>query len=342
MNLQIYPEAASERAVEHDQLFLFISALTVFFTVVVGAVLLFLAVKYRCTNAKVDRSNAPYHNTRLEVAWSVVPLLLAMLVFFWSTKQFVSLTNAPKDATDMFVIGKQWMWHVQHANGIRENNEMHVPVGRPIRLTMISQDVIHAFYIPEFRIQWHVVPGRYTQMWFTPTKPGRYHIFCAMHCGAQHSEMGGYVYVLPQAEFQKWVENGGNRFQPQPKTMAEAGKQMWDKYACGSCHGAKDNERGPSLYALFNSKRRLKNGEEVVADADYIRDSIYNPAAKMTAGYENTMSPYTKEQISEEQMLNLIEYIKTLGIAPSAPSGTSPATPDPLTLRTPNEGDMTR
>ena len=341
MNFPLFPPQASEHAVRYDALFWTISGLTVLFTAIVGVMIYVFATKYR-RGSNADRRNAKSHDQNLEFLLLGVPTVLGLAIFAWSSANFTAYRTPKQNEMEVFVIGKRWMWHMQHMNGIRENNELHIPVGRPIRLTMISQDVIHGFYLPEMRVQYQVVPGRYTQMWFTPTKPGRYHIFCAMHCGAQHSEMGGYVYVLPQAEFQQWVENGGNRFQPQPKTMAEAGKQIWDKYACGSCHGPKDNERGPSLYALFNSKRKLKNGVEVVADADYIRDSIYNPAARMTAGYENTMSPYTKEQISEEQMLNVIEYIKTLGIAPSAPSGTTPTTPDPLTLRTSNEGDMTR
>lgn len=315
MNYPIAPEAASEHAVKHDYLFYTISALTIFFTIAVYAAVLYLAVKYNHKN-KVDRSNAPHGNTKLEIAWSVIPLLMALGIFAWSTAQFVDMYRPPKDATEMFVIGKQWMWHIEHANGIRENNEMHVALGEPVRLTMISQDVIHSFYIPEFRMQWHVVPGRYTSFWFTPTKPGKFHILCAMHCGTQHSEMGGYVYVMPKKEYQEWVAKGGNRFKETPKTMAQAGKDLYDRLACGTCHGDQDNERGPSLYAIYGSQRRLKDGRTALADNAYLRRAIYEPYAQITYGYTNTMPEYTKEQLSEEQVLAIISYIKTLGQVP--------------------------
>jgi cytochrome c oxidase subunit 2 len=295
-------------------------------------------VKYSHKN-KVDRSNAPHGNTKLEIAWSVIPLFMAIGIFVWSTQQFVSLYQPPKNTTKLFVIGKQWMWHIEHTNGIRENNEMHVALGQPVQLTMISQDVIHAFYIPEFRLQWHVVPGRYTSFWFTPTVPGKYHILCAMHCGTQHSEMGGYVYVLPKKEYEDWVAKGGNRFKDTPTTMADAGKQLYEKLACGNCHGDKDNERGPSLYGLYGTKRRLKTGEMVEADNAYIRDAIYDPYMQLVTGYDKTMPEYKKEQISEEQVLQLIEYIKTLGQAPpTAVTGqptAQPVTPGNNTTITP-------
>lgn len=328
MNFPIQPPAASERAFGHDLLFYTISILCIVFTVGVYAAIVYLAVKYNFRR-KVDRSNAPAGNTKLEIAWSVIPLFLVLGIFVWSTDQFVGLYNKPQKANEIFVIGKQWMWHIQHTNGIRENNEMHIPVDEPVRLTMISQDVLHAFYIPEFRLQWHVVPGRYTSYWFTPTKPGKYHILCAMHCGTQHSEMGGYVYVLPKKEYQEWLAKGGNRFLPTPTTMAEAGKQLYDKYRCANCHTDKDTERGPSLYAIYGSKRRLKDGQMVTADNEYIRNAIYAPDLHLTTGYDNTMPQYLKSQISEEQVLQLTEYIKTLGMAPpSTPIGT-PATITP-------------
>lgn len=326
MNFPLRPEAASERADQHDLLFFVISGLTVFFTVAVYLAIIYLAVKYN-HRSKADRSNPPHGNTKLEIAWSVGPLILAIGIFFWSTDQFVGLYKPPTKATELFVIGKQWMWHIQHTNGIRENNEMHIPVGEPVRLTMISQDVLHAFYIPEFRLQWHVVPGRYTSYWFTPTKPGKYHILCAMHCGTQHSEMGGYVYVMPKKEYQDWVAKGGNRFIKTPTTMAEAGKQLYEKLACGNCHGDQDNERGPSLYGIYGTKRRMKDGQMVVADNAYMRNAIYDPYMHLVTGYDKTMPEYKKDQVSEEQVLQLTEYIKTLGQAPPSQESGQAVTP---------------
>ncbi|HRI42608.1 MAG TPA: cytochrome c oxidase subunit II [Fimbriimonadaceae bacterium] len=326
MNFPIRPEAASEHAGKHDALFYTITALTIFFTIGVYVAVLFLALKYNHKN-KADRSNAPHGNTKLEIAWSVIPLGMAIAIFAWSTQQFVDLYKVPKDAMQVFVIGKQWMWQIQHTNGIRENNELHVPLGEPVQLTMISQDVIHAFYIPEFRLQWHVVPGRYTSFWFTPTKPGKFHILCAMHCGTQHSEMGGYVYVLPKKEYQEWVAKGGNRFIATPTSMAQAGKQLYERLACGTCHGDKDNERGTTLYGLFGSQRKLKDGSMVVADNAYIRDAIYDPYRHLVTGYDKTMPVYEKSQVSEEQILQLTEYIKTLGQAPATDVVASPPIP---------------
>jgi cytochrome c oxidase subunit 2 len=316
-NIPIVPPQASEHAVDHDYLFYAITALTIFFTVVVLSAVVYFAVKYR-DGSNADRSNPVDHSDKLEIAWSVVPLVLALAMFGWGAKQWIDLHETPEDAIEIFVIGKQWMWHVQHANGVRENNELHVPVGRPVRLTMISQDVIHAFYIPAFRLQWHVVPGRYTSMWFTPTKTGRFNLWCAMHCGALHSEMGGYVTVMKQADFQAWLANGGSQPAATRLTMADQGKKLYEQLACGNCHGAQDNLRGPSLYMLYGKDRLMADGSKVKADEEYIRDSIVNPWARITRGYTNTMPAY-KDALSEEQVLQLLAFIKTLGVSTPTP-----------------------
>jgi len=325
MNFPIMPPQASENAVQHDWLFFAITGLTVFFTVVVYALVVFLAVRYR-TGSKVDRSHPPHENIRLEVAWSGIPLLLALAVFAWGAKQFVDLRVPPKDAMNVYVIGKQWMWHIQHANGVRENNTLHLPAGRPVMFTMISQDVIHSFFIPAFRIQYHVVPGRYTMQWTTPTVPGKYNLFCSMHCGTQHSEMGGYVYVMPPAEFQEWLAKGGEKVSALKLTMEEQGADLYKKFSCANCHGPTDTPRGPSLYALLGKTRKFTDGSSAVADEAYLREAILNPYHKLNEGYENTMPVY-QGQITEEQVLHLVAYLKTLGgVAPAAataPTSTS-------------------
>jgi cytochrome c oxidase subunit 2 len=245
----------------------------------------------------------------MEFWWVLVPTILGLATFFWSTKLFVDMRTPPKDAKEIFVVGKQWMWHVQHSNGVRENNTLHVPVGKPVKLTLISQDVLHAFYIPAFRTQIHVVPGRYTTMWFTATKAGEYHLFCGMYCGTQHSEMGGKVVALEPREYAAWIANGGNTVPPM--TMAQAGKRVWDRVACGNCHGPNDTVRAPSLVGIFGKKRSFTDGTSLIADDTYIRESIVRPGNHITQGYgDNTMLPY-QDTLTEEELLNLLAYIKT-------------------------------
>jgi cytochrome c oxidase subunit II len=310
-NAPLAPPQASTLAVEHDVIFYVLTALTLFFTVLVGVFVVLFAVRYRHGN-KVDRSRPVFEHLPLEITWSVIPMILGLIMFYFGARLFIHSREVPKDSMDISVIGKQWMWHLQHPNGVRENNTLHVPVGKNVRLTMISQDVIHAFYIPAFRLQFHVVPGRYTEAWFNATKPGVYQIFCGMYCGTQHSEMGGYVYVMPQKEYAEWLANGGNS--SVPKTPAEAGAALFAQQACGNCHGAVDNPRSPSLYGLYGKSRQFADGSTAVADEEYIREAILDPYSHINKGYSNTMPAYAG-QITEEDVLNLIAYIRALGTA---------------------------
>lgn len=318
------PPQASEFAEKYDWLFWVTSALTAIFTGIVLALIFYLSIKYR-HGAKVNRRNAPDHNTPLEVTWSVIPGILGIAIFFWATFLFAEAKSPPKDAMEIFVIGKQWMWHAEHQNGVRENNELHVPVGVPVKLTMISQDVIHSFFIPAFRAKMDVVPGRYTSMWFKPTKPGRYYLFCAEMCGTQHSEMVGYVTVMPKDEFAQWLQNGGTKFEPPAMTMVGAGKRLYEKFGCGNCHGAKDSESGPSLYAIYGKLRPIKGQAPVVADDMYLRESILDPHKKLTSGYDKTMGEY-KGILTEEEVLQLNAYIKSLGAQSNAGVASTDAT----------------
>lgn len=330
--LPVLPEQASNFAVESDALYYTLTLLTVIFTLIVFVMVIFLAIRYRRGN-NVDRSKPVHHNSILELTWSVGPLILGLMVFVWSAKLFARMYGTPpKDAMEIYVIGKQWMWHLQHPNGIRENNELHIPVGRAVKLTMTSQDVIHSFYVPAFRVKRDVIPGLYTSVWFQPTKVGRYHLFCAEYCGTQHSEMGGWIYVQEPAEFEKWIKSGGQRMddtQPLPRTMAEAGKAVYDQQNCGNCHDPDGTNRGPSLAGLYGSQVKLKNGQIVTADDTYIRKSIFTPNEEIAETYQQIMPSY-KDQISEEQLLEIIAYIKSLGgRAPVAgqKSGAAPAAP---------------
>lgn len=316
----IRAEAASTYAEDVDKLYFVLTALTVFFTVIVGGLIIFLAVRYR-RGSNVDRSRAMSHNTLLELMWSVGPLILALGVFVWATKLFAGVYAVPKNAKEVFVIGKQWMWHLQHANGIRENNELHVPIGEPVKLTMISQDVIHAFYVPEFRLQRHVEPGHYSTLWFTPTKVGKYHLYCNMYCGTQHSTMGGWVYVQSKSDYEKWAASGGSKpvaigginTPNGGLNMAQSGAALFQQYQCASCHAgdAVRRGRGPSLVGIYGKNRQMTDGRVLKADDGYLRNVIYYPTEYPLAGWPQGMPTY-KGVLSEDQVLQINAYIKSL------------------------------
>lgn len=319
-NFQLRPDVASNFATEHDLLFGALTILTIFFTVVVMSLVIYFALRYRVGN-NVDRSRPQHENLKLEIAWSVIPLFLALVIFGWSASLFARMRTPDKDATEIFVIGKQWMWHVQHMNGVRENNMLTLPVNKPIKLTMTSQDVIHAFYVPEFRLQYMVVPGRYTHMSFTPTKIGRFRILCNMYCGTAHSEMVGYVNVLSQSDYQRWLQGQGEDLKPGLQNVELMGKDLYEQLVCTNCHTEGDTPRGPSLYNIVGKERRLEGGGTVTIDDEYLRESIRHADRKITAGYEATMPNY--DNLSEEQVMWLLAYMKTLGGRPQGG-----ATPD--------------
>lgn len=320
-NFPVAPPSASSFAKDHDTLFYALLALTIFFTAIVGIGVIYFTVKYR-EGSNADRSRPIYEDLRLELTWTIIPLILGVIMFFFGARLFIIMRIPPKDAQEIFVIGKQWMWHAQHSNGVRENNTLHVPVGKPVKLTMISQDVIHAFYIPAFRAQMHVVPGRYTTMWFTATKAGKYHLFCSMYCGTQHSEMGGTVVAMEPKEWAAWIANGGQS--SQPMTLEQSGQKLYNSLACNNCHGPEDNLRAPTLYGIYGKNRRLASGDSVLADETYIRESILRPHNRLSAGYGPTMPVYDGK-ITEEDVLKLLAYIRVIGTMGTTPptSGTS-------------------
>lgn len=322
MNLEFQPTQASNFASDSDAVFGTITALLLFFTVVVFSLVLFFAMRYR-EGSKASRKGRVHHSNSVELMWGIPPIIMALGVFAWGAIVFYKMRTPPKDAMEVFVVGKRWMWHFQHGNGVRENNELHVPLGKPVKLTMISQDVIHAVYIPAFRVQYMVLPGRYTTMWFTATKKGKYPLFCNMYCGTQHSEMGGYVYVVDPQEYSAFLANNGN-MKTALLSPAEEGKALYEKLQCGSCHAASDNDQGPSLMGIAGTNRPLKEGV-ALADDEYLREAIVDPYRRLTKGYDVSMADNYGKQLDETQVKSLVEYIKTLGAkaAPAKPAVTA-------------------
>jgi cytochrome c oxidase subunit 2 len=317
--IPFFPEQASKAAHEVDLIYYLLTALTIFFSLAVFAGVLYFVIKYRA-GSKVDRHHPPSHNMKLELAWSVIPLFMALAVFGWSAKLFVEMQKPipSRDALEVIVIGKQWMWHLQHPTGQRENNTLHIPVGRPVKLTMISQDVLHSFYIPAFRIKMDVIPGRYTTMWFEATKTGTYHLFCAEFCGTKHAEMIGSVVVLTPEDYEQWLKDNqwGMQSQQRIETMAEQGAKLFTRLGCNGCH-APGSEGGPPLAGMYGTQRALTDGRFVTADDNYIRDSILEPQKMVLSGYEDKFMP-TSPGIEEQQILQLIAYIRSLREMPAA------------------------
>ncbi len=257
-------------------------ALSCLITVLIAGLIIFFAVKYR-SGSKANRDNAPMTNMRLEALWTVIPLVLGLGMFTWAASVYFQRAEVPPNALNVYVVAKQWMWKMQHPDGQREINTLHVPVDRPIRLTMISQDVIHSFYVPDFRVKQDVLPGRYTTLWFEPTEPGTYPLRCAEYCGTGHSVMTGQVIVMPQADYQQWLENGGITSQ----SSADQGATLFNNLGCVSCHKADNSGRGPSLVGVFGSTVQLSSGASVTANADYIRQSIHQ--AKISGRCRDTI-----------------------------------------------------
>ncbi|MBL1149615.1 MAG: cytochrome c oxidase subunit 2 [Fimbriimonadales bacterium] len=320
MLAQFLPEQASEFAPQIDFLYLLLVALTAFFTLGIKAVIIYFIVKYR-QGKKADRSNPQHHHTKLELTWTILPTLMLVPIFWWNAELFINMyepldVSKARNSLEIYVVGKQWMWHLQHPTGQRENNELHIPVGRPIKLTMIAQDVLHSFYVPAFRVKKDVVPGRYTTQWFVPTKVGKYHLFCAEYCGTKHSEMGGYVYVMEPEDYEKWLEDarwGMGNFRS-AETMEAAGKRLFTELKCVDCHGEKATKRVP-LDGIYGTERLLSDGRRVVADDEYLRRSILDPGAMKVAGHEPIMPPYAG-RVLEQEILELITYIKSLSAKP--------------------------
>ena len=310
-----FPPRASTTAGEVDALYLFVIGVSILMTVLIFACVFFFAVKYR--RRSPDERPKPIHGSiPIEIAWSVIPFAIMLIMFAWGTKLYYENYTPPRNTLDIYVTGKQWMWKVQYPGGQREINELHVPVGQAVKLTLASEDVIHSFYVPAFRIKHDVVPGQYETLWFQATTPGRYHLFCAEYCGTGHATMGGWVTVMDPAAYENWLAGG-----PSGASMLEQGKKLFEQYGCVTCHLLDQKGRCPSLRNVFGHAVQLDDGRTVMADEAYVRESILNPNAKVVKGYKHDIMPVFQGQIGEEGLLQLMVYIKSL----SAPETSPPA-----------------
>jgi cytochrome c oxidase subunit II len=307
---------ATRHAAEVDTLFIVLLVLSGIVVVGVWATIIYFIAKYR-RGRDADRTNPVETNNKLEITWTVIPLILSLSIFVWAARLFFEVHDVPPNALEVYVVGKQWMWKFQHTNGPSEINELHVPVGQPVKLIMTSQDVIHSLFIPAFRIKTDVLPGRYTTQWFQATMPGQYHLFCAEYCGTDHSKMGGAVIVMEPDDYQAWagVPAGGAAAGGTPAPggdLAATGQQLFQQIGCSGCHISQGGGAGPSLQGVFGSQVELQTGEKITADESYVHESILQPVAKVVKGYQPIMPSY-EGQLSEDQLLALIAYIKSLG-----------------------------
>jgi cytochrome c oxidase subunit 2 len=303
--LQLFPEAASSAARSVDALFFYVIGTSVVFALLIFTLVVVFAVRYR------RRAGAPapeqiHGSVALELAWTLVPLALVASFFWWGARVYFDGLRPPAGAMELSVTAKQWMWKVQHPTGQREINALHVPVGVPIRLELISEDVIHDFYVPAFRKKLDVLPGRYSSTWFEATRTGSYHLFCAEYCGTKHSEMIGTVHVLEQEDYALWL--AGNAA---GETPVEAGARLFVALRCDTCHSPSSGSRGPDLGGRYGQIAELEGGALAPFDAGYVRESLLEPRRKLARGYQPLMPTYAG-QLDEEQILALIAFLESL------------------------------
>jgi cytochrome c oxidase subunit 2 len=314
--IPVFPDQASTFAKDVDALYFFIFAVSAFFALTVAVSVIYFGIRYhrspdRQTGARIEGS------LPLELLWSVIPTVLAMVMFGWGASVYFHIRRPPDEAMHLYAVGKQWMWKFQHLEGQREINELHIPAGRPIKITISSEDVLHSLYFPAFRTKMDAIPGRYTELWFEASTPGTYHIFCTEYCGTNHSGMIGSVTVLEPAAFQAWLQGGG-----EGGTLAQRGARLFDSMACNSCHLDTGRGRGPSLKDIVGTTVTLQDGSTVVVDDTYLRESILTSQAKIVQGFQPLM-PTFQGLISEENLVALIEHVKSL--SPKATTAAAPA-----------------
>jgi cytochrome c oxidase subunit II len=315
---QFWPNSASSFVQPLDRLSLYLLAISITAAALIFILLIVFSYKYRHRPGNEIARDVPDSHV-LEAAWTVIPLAVILVAFYFGSLQFLKMSSPPQGTESLFIVGKQWMWKIEHENGISEINEIHVPVGHDLQILMISQDVIHSLFVPDFRMKFDVLPGRYTRAWFHADQIGHYRIFCTQYCGTDHSAMTGFVTVMTEKDYADWVglyKNNKHLAQAQPlapetETAEERGEKIFGHHGCDSCHRPEDNAMAPSLRGLFGHPVTLQDGTSVVADASYLRESILNPGAKVVAGYQNVM-PAFAGQFTEEQIFDLLAYMRSL------------------------------
>ena len=328
-NFPLWPAGASTQAFWVDLFYIALVVLSVVTTLAIFVVIAIFGMKYR---RRHGREAQPIEGSLiLEIAWSVIPMGIFLLIFAGGAVIFFNMRTPPQGASEVYVVAKQWMWKLEHVEGQREINELHVPVGRDIKLIMTSQDVIHSFYVPAFRVKQDVLPGRYTTMWFRATRPGTYHLFCAEYCGTMHSGMIGDVVVMEPAQYQSWMSGG-----PVTGSLAQNGQTLFQQLGCSTCHRSDVQGRGPNLTGVVGKPVQLEDGRTVTADENYVRESILNPQAKVVSGFKPIM-PVFQGQVSEEQLTALVAYVKSLNPAPAGAAGPPELKPAGVAPQNPKE-----
>ncbi|MGA7616847.1 MAG: cytochrome c oxidase subunit II [Thermoanaerobaculia bacterium] len=306
--VRLFPVEGSSMASRVDSLYFFLLGLCGFVSFGIFVMIVYYSIKYRA-GAKVDRSNPVMGSYFIETSWAVIPFLIFLFIFAWGAKIYFDEGVPPKNASPIYVVAKQWMWKIQHPNGRREIDELHLEVNQPVRLLMISEDVIHSFYVPQFRQKQDVLPRRYTSLWFQPTKVGTYDLECAEYCGTNHSRMIGHVVVMTPEDYQRWL-SGETRKIADNMPMVEAGRVLYNRFGCVTCHES-GGPKGPSLVGLSGRTVRLADGRTIVADESYLRESILQSHKKVVAGYDPLM-PVFQGQMSETEVMELIAFIKSM------------------------------
>ena len=300
----LFPPEASGIAPYTDALYFFLVLISLVGLTIVALLIVLFSVMYR--KERNPEATQIEGSTLLEATWTIIPLGLFMVTFVWGALLYFRIYNPPTNAMNIYVVGKQWMWKAEHPGGQHEINALHIPVNRPVQLTMISQDVFHSFSIPAFRVKREVIPGRYSTVWFEATQPGTYHLFCTQYCGTLHSSMIGEIVAMSPDDYQRWTASSTSG-----ASLAQNGERLFTSLGCASCHSGNADSHGPSLAEVYGSKLQMANGSFVTVDDGFLRDTILNPSMHPVAGYAPIMPTY-QGQISEDGLISLVEYIKNL------------------------------
>ncbi|HWB32715.1 MAG TPA: cytochrome c oxidase subunit II [Acidobacteriaceae bacterium] len=300
----LFPKEASTIAPYMDALYFFLVGMTITGVLLVLVLLLVFSLRYRKQVHPV--ATQIEGSTLLEATWTIIPLGIFLVCFVWGALLYFRIYNPPANSMNIYIVGKQWMWKAEHPGGQHEINALHVPMGVPVQLTMISQDVFHSFSVPAFRIKREVIPGRYSTVWFEATEPGTYHLFCTQYCGTNHSQMIGEVTVLSPEDYKKWTQESTSGM-----SLAQNGERLFASMGCNACHSGNAAARGPNLAGVYGSQLKLTDGSSVQVTDEYLRDAILNPSQHVTAGFSPIMPTY-QGQISEDGLIDLVEYLKTL------------------------------